>query len=607
MYYRTPSIVSIIPRRASVYGTTTSLERDSINVEVQGMPASALMSDLILSFIGTLHDIACDGMNCGISNIVTSPNKMVLTIKVPKNDLYPGSWNVSILYLANKPFKNRTAITGFEFFIPNPGIRSVKWCRFCPPCQGGICPVCIVNGVCVSGFGNSNPLAYSAALNSSFCSDTCHGVFQIDVENVPQIGFDALSGALFPSSRISLSFGANALYGNFRRIVGLQGSNLNFEIEPPPISNPGEVITSLSLYSSSSAIARSVSFKVNFCNDVVTLSCHLAECEGPSSGKANILLKMSGFKLLDEFSIESQILLLFGNEPANAVQMVNTNLNVLQVVVPACCTQWPTADQSFYQIQLTLFQMSDLKLVASTTFTYWFSPQITKAVFSSGGEAVHIWFNSNTNSNGGQTPCSDVLFNIDLLGLNPRCTWLSNKHLVIFLGFEADIVPGNQLQIQNIKSENGISDPASPVFIVQPPEFIVPPEIWLKGPNTIDPCTSFSLEAVSSSPRKLTYQWSCKNDVVLNQFLAMYSGSLIQLSAGTKEMPDLDKTYHISSKGVDFFGSSSEFAFFYVTKRSVPVPQTTFNPQSLSVLRNQPVSVQPVPLSRLRWIFFGIK
>jgi hypothetical protein len=594
-YFAPPKISSIRPGRASIFGMTDSPDRRSIVAEIRGMPNSIVLSDIQVSFSGIFGKFLCDGESCEISNLVNAADMLILTVKILRFRVSPGPGKLTIQYIAQTPYQNRTASTDFEFFTPAPSVLSVKWCQHCQPCTTWGCPACLQYGLCVSGEGSTLPMAYAAASNSSFCTDTCHGVFQIVVANVPAFEFDPYTGIIAPSARIICSFGEVSSFGVLRRIVSQTENSLIFEIEPPPMAATDQVLAKLSFYPSGSLIPSTVHFTVNFFDEGVQLLCDKNVCQSfvlPAGGRA-FTLNITNFDLDEGVSIQNQLNLLFGNQPAIAIQMISWKPLALKVKPPLP----PNADgiSSHFQVPLKLITPQNSRIISSTTFTYWVAPKVMSAEYGQSGEKVSVLFSAGTNAGGfslGAGNCSAILKDTSLLGVIPTCVWIANDHLTIFLGNGAILLPGNSLEVINIQSQNQVTDPTSITFQVQPPGLRIAPRIWLQGPSTIDQCSALTIKAFSSSARPLTYSWSCSNDDFLNSIISHLTLDSLQLREGTPEMTILDKSYVISVKGRDFLGTSSQTRIIYVTKRLLPTPQSMYTPERLNILKNQAAIVK---------------
>ena len=591
-YFMLPSITGINPARASIYGSSNSPDKGSISVEIRGMPQSVSPDRIQTTFSGNFGNFLCDGTLCEVTKVVNGADKSVLTVKLPRTKLTAGPCTLSVEYVADNLHQNRSATSNFEFFTPVPVIRSVKWCEQCAPCTSSVCPVCLQHGVCVSKGKSKAPLETMAFPDASACDDGCHGVLQVSVENVPSVVFNVSSGIAVPSSQIVCSFGDVYSVGSLRRIVSQNEGVLVFEVEPPPISSSGQVLASLFIYPLGSLIPSTVSFKVLFIDNTVQLNCGGSGCEASFSGQSAFLLNITNLEVVDGVPLEMQINLNFGMHPAATIEKFSGSPLVLKVTPPPL--ENSESYDSYYRLPMTLIHPQDSRIVASTIFTYWVTPRVVSAEFSSRGDSVDIMFTASTNNGGasqGAGDCSVMLLDTSLLGANPSCSWVTSDHLVIFLGSNARLSVGDSLQLFNIRSQNEVTEPTTAKFNVQAPYLRLAPILWLKGPTTIDLCSALTLQAFSSSVRPLSYAWSCSNDEVLNMKISQITNDLIQFRAGTPELSTMDKTYEVSVSGTDFLGTTSETVTIYITKRGLPVPQITYTPQKIDIFRNQPVSV----------------
>jgi hypothetical protein len=412
---------------------------------------------------------------------------------------------------------------------------------------------------------------------------------------MPTVLFEASSGQLDPSSVVSSAFGTSGmLYGSIRRIVSQRNGITRMEILPPPISSPQMLSVTLSIYPAQSLIATSVTFPVFFFDDKVVLQCGTVMCQGPSSGNNAFLASISNLNLVPDVAIGDQIVVLLGDAPAKIVSSSISAWTNLTILPPQLQNEGDVIGSQ--TVNLVVAWSSSASVVTSSQFTYWVPPRVSEARFSPLGESIIVLFDSRTNrgnqSSQSDSSCSSVVKDSSRLGIGSKCSWVTDSQLNIYLGSGATVTPGSSLQILNLRSYNGVSDTANPAVVVQPPEFPILPSLALKGPSTIDPCSALELNAITTSPRPLNFAWSCPNDEGLNTALSGISEGSVLFSAGTPSMQTLDKIYVINVQGTDFLGFRSAITRLSLLKKSFAVPQLTFSPATLRILRSQAAEVK---------------
>ena len=592
-YFQKPLVTSISPQRASIFGETSSTDDRSVSVSVQGFPMVLSSQRIQISFVRLGTTVLCDNVACGIMDIQNSMDLILLKVQVPKFSV--GSCQIIVTYNADWPMQNRTASVDFEFYIPLPTIRSIRYCRSCPTCklyEG--CPPCIQGGLCKSD--RTKPLTGKAAVSSKLCTngDACGGALQIEVKNMPEVLFSATDGQINSSSLVTCSFGPDGiLFGIIRRVVSQADRILRIEFLPPQITLSQVVTATLSVFPPSSLIGNSVSFPIFFFDDSVQMTCESGACQGPSSGKKVFSVDISNLPLQPDSSFQDQFTVTVNDQNSKilAAYVFSDHIK-LQILPP------PLSDEAFVVASLTvnvnLLSSVDSKIYASTAYKYWVTPRVLHGRFSTFAESISIVFDADTNPgakflNGS---CIGTLNDRSLLGTNPKCMWPNRRELIIYTGFGAAVVPGSTLKVLNIQSLGGISDMSSLDVTVMPPEISSAPIVSLQGPAVIDVCSPLQISALSQSPRPLIFTWSCMNDEGLNAVLSGVSGSLISFPEGTPSMQASDKNYTISVQGTDFLGVRSALISIFVFKKSSPVPSFTFSPPSLQILRSQVVDVK---------------
>ena len=280
-------------------------------------------------------------------------------------------------------------------------------------------------------------------------------------------------------------------------------------------------------------------------------------------------------------------------------------------------------------VAMAISTLEDASVSVLAPFTFRNAPSVLSARLDTYGTQILVLFDQPTNvgsgsASGSATDLCGTLIAASSLQLMsqstalspPTCTWTSASTLVVALGPGATIAPGCDLSLLagQIRSSDGISPLMEKAMVpVLTPSLLLTPTITIAGPATIDPCASLTVYASGVSPRALKFVWSCSNDEALHQFLqALPPTSVLQLTAGTPLMPTLDKTYQISVRAVDFFGTSSAPQKLSVLKKSSAAPLILFSPSSVSVVRDQALQLAGVaqfsscPIARnklhFRWI-----
>jgi hypothetical protein len=594
-FYQSPKISSITPNRASTNGQTSSLDGSSISVSVKWFPNILSTDELLISFSNPFQTLVCDGVVCDLISVRTSIDLLSLKVKVPK--FSAGPCTISIKYLAKQPKQDRTVSTSFEFYTPKPFVSSVAYCAQCPFCKmNGSCPLCIQGGICFSN--QMLPLQGRAAINNRECLDgeACRGVLQVRITNAPNVDFDS-NGRLNKSSAVSCTFGDDgSSMGMVRRIISNFNGILTLEVFPPQLLSPQMLTVSISIQPSSIGSLVNIAFPVMFFDDRVQMYCKTGVCEGPSSGSSHLLTNISSINLDETALIDDQVTIMFSNKPAQIISATKASEDMTTfIIAPPALSDKEASIIGSITVDFIVVWTLNQNIIASSTYTYWVAPRISKAHFSPFGESIEIIFDSNTNR-GGQsfqekTSCNGVISNVVYLGIAARCLWVTDNQLIVYLGFGSTLIPGSVLQVLNLKSFNLKSDLSSPKAVVLAPEYSTAPSLTLKAPQTIDPCSPLELIALSSSPRPLIYRWSSPNDAELSSVLSVVTKSTVEFPEGTPEMQSLDKNYSISVQVTDFLGFSSDIVNIFVFKKSTPVPILTFSPPLLQIIRSNAAEV----------------
>jgi hypothetical protein len=582
---------TVSPRQAILDGTTSAGSKLT-SLALTNFPSLSKSGDVLVAF----DDVVCDGVACAVLSFQNLANGPILSIQVP-------AWATQATIQLSVTFRGaaappaggdpktayvrmlRTASVPFVFAIPAPVVLSA---RFCSRCNSG--SFCIVNARCSRG---QSPRSNSIAMSGI-------GVLTLVVDNVPQISYDAFSGAVLEPAAVSLQLGS--IYASVRRIVFVDASRLSFEAQlvgPAPAS--GIVLAQVSVQPNTAApIVTVVNFQINIFNDKYELKCLSAKCQGSSLMGNSFLVSLNNFPLMPT-DVSELISIRFGDLQAVDVQLINSTdeLSVFSVSPPnynctACQFSAGRAD-----VMLSILYASNLQEIAETVYTFWAPPAILEAAFQPSGTWIRVTFDQASDRAGMQArddKCDRLFQNSAiLLGGTARCVWAADDELNVYLGQQATVVPGSILAIAaagGLRSSNGLSVASSSNIAVTAPSR-VKPSVIINSVDVIDPCSALEIRATIASPRPLTsYTWMCLNDAALNSYLSSVTGGILSLRAGTPEMQTADKTYSIAFSATDFLGSSTDKVVMNVFKQAVPAPQVQFSPTSLFITRDQPVFVR---------------
>jgi hypothetical protein len=209
---------------------------------------------------------------------------------------------------------------------------------------------------------------------------------------------------------------------------------------------------------------------------------------------------------------------------------------------------------------------TNFSFIAVVTFIR--APTLVDVSFSDNFQIIFFVFDQDTAAI--PADCSSLLI-VDKLGVNPSCSWTEPSKLVVNLGYQASVIPGDILTITaNISAAGETSQSTTTQSAVcKPPSLPRLPTISLSGPNSIAPCDDAELYAISTSPRSV-FTWGCRNDEWLNLHLAnMTNGPRIVIS-GTHLR--FGKVYSITVKSATAFGLISDVNTHDIELSKIPVP-----------------------------------
>eukprot|EP00960_Hanusia_phi_P062233 765096-Hanusia_phi.AAC.3 len=221
--------------------------------------------------------------------------------------------------------------------------------------------------------------------------------------------------------------------------------------------------------------------------------------------------------------------------------------------------------------QLTIVPRADPSKLATLTVSYFNAPRVLLATFDEQGGSVSIVFDQPTSAQLGDLPCS-LLLRVQRMGEAPRCSFPDSSSLLLVLGPNAQLLPGDQVVVLGgqLRSINGVSSLNEEQNVtVLAPRSPAPPQLSLLGPNFIGECDEAILAASAPSPRPLDFSWSCSNNLTVSAMLAGRRESSVSVSASLL-LPEV--TYVIQVIARSFLGGTSELVAHEVTRKSVPPP-----------------------------------
>jgi hypothetical protein len=240
------------------------------------------------------------------------------------------------------------------------------------------------------------------------------------------------------------------------------------------------------------------------------------------------------------------------------------------------------------------------EVAAATLFTYVSTPKIVRAEFSRAATSLSVSFDSNTNLGDAGTlrfPCSKLLEDVSariLAAGSLGCLWADEKTLVIQLGSDATVVPGDVLLFRNdlIKSADNISNTLGNGFAtVVAPQEVLKPQLLVTSPEMVGPCNDIELNTIAPSVRPLTYFWKCVNDEKVHSFIAGLQTSR-SIVVPVQVLTKIDFTYSFEVQVVDFMGFESDVVQFSVSRLALDAPKlTVFGGRSYAVTEDIYVTV----------------
>ena len=337
-----------------------------------------------------------------------------------------------------------------------------------------------------------------------------------------------------------------------------------------------------------------------FFDENIIIGC-FDQCEGPATGSEVSGAKLRFFTKNVAVASAADLMVSFGDDVVLDLTMLSSDANTSTtnffVSIPACSLC--TFTSGVATVQLSVAFVADKVQLASTAFRYFSAPTFSSIRFTTTGTTIDCTFDQATDRAGmtaENANCSDVLSDetVARIGAGARCVWPSDDILSVFLGDSPILEPNDPFALRPgaLKAYHKKSPFSSAIGAVARPLVIKQPEIFVKGVDTIDPCSSLEIRVSALSPRPVQYSWSCINDVEFNSYLATVSSSTLYLAPGTSQMVTFPKEYVLEISVTDFLGVASAAKRFNVLKKATASPQMEFNPPTVETLRNVPVFIK---------------
>ena len=234
-----------------------------------------------------------------------------------------------------------------------------------------------------------------------------------------------------------------------------------------------------------------------------------------------------------------------------------------------------------------LRSLLDTSFASVANFSFQAPPQPIRAFFSSDYTTVSIVFDQDIKEASFKS-CSDALLG-EGLGSGFSCVWVQMSEMLITLGTDSVLAPGESISLQsNLTSITGISTAtAVQNVIVEPPEIPTLLHISVSGPSVIGPCDIAVIYVESTLPH-VSFVWGCRNDKKLDIALkSQIMGSTLQINSSVL---NLGMKYEISIKASTKFGLVSDTLIHWISLANAPVPVLTIYMPLPPYYRSQLVS-----------------
>ena len=215
-------------------------------------------------------------------------------------------------------------------------------------------------------------------------------------------------------------------------------------------------------------------------------------------------------------------------------------------------------------------------------------PTISTAIFANNWASITLTFDQSVFI--GSWPGCSIVLNNETIGLNPSCTWIDDKDLVVVLGEESQILPGGTLLLSsNISDVNGLTLSLAPQGIeVSQPSLPQLPEITVSGPSSISRCDVATISVTATSSRN-SYVWGCSNDNFLDLVFSNNTDSVLLVNGSLLQS---GKSYYITVQVKTLYGASSSVFTQVVGLSGSPLPLVAINLPAPPVFRSVDMYIQ---------------
>lgn len=297
----------------------------------------------------------------------------------------------------------------------------------------------------------------------------------------------------------------------------------------------------------------------------VTVTCSPL-CAVSNQLETELLLQLRGFPS----DAKPATLQLRGN--ATPFQLLSSSFQNNLLLLRFLISPDPTRLEPSWNSQLTIVSTTDPSKVAPMTLSYFNAPRVLQATFDEQGASLLLAFDQPTNAQLGDLTCSLLLVVVESMGVAPRCSFSDSSSLLLVLGSNAQLLPGDQVRLLGgqLRSLNGVSSlNGEQDVVILPPSSPAAPQLSVLGPNFVGECDEAELSASAPSPRPLDFSWSCDTNQTVNELLAGERGSYIVLP-GSLLLPEV--TYILQVRARSFLGGTSQQVAHELVRKSIPPP-----------------------------------
>jgi len=192
--------------------------------------------------------------------------------------------------------------------------------------------------------------------------------------------------------------------------------------------------------------------------------------------------------------------------------------------------------------------------------------EVESVMLSTHGNSFVVSFNQDTTHESLQAPCSAYFdaATVLKLGSGPSCYWFAPRHLTVYLGSGASIIPGDAGRLLNFRHAHDAKGPvpSSLPFTLEGNQLPLVPTGKIVGPSQLSRCDSAMFTAIGPSARKLDYTWSVSESSpddtqqILQTLLSGVHGDRVEIDA--TEL-DAGVVYTIAVEVTNFLGISATF------------------------------------------------